>query len=518
MQDAPRTYIAIDLKSFYASVECMDRGLNPLSTNLVVADVSRTEKTICLAVSPSLKAYGIGGRARLFEVVQRIREVNYERQMKSPTRRLTGKSTSDIELQAHPDWAVDYIAAPPQMAHYIEVSSKIYSIYLKYIAPEDIHVYSIDEVIMDVTAYLRSYKMTAHELAMKMIRDVLSQTGITATAGIGTNMYLCKVAMDIVAKKMPADKDGVRIAELDEMSYRQQLWDYQPITKFWRVGRGIAQKLALYGIDTMGKLARMSIENEELLYQLFGVNAELLIDHAWGWEPCTMEAVKAYRPETNSFSSGQVLQEPYTWKKARVVIQEMAEGMALDLVAKRLVTDQLVLTVGYDAESLTRPEIRAKYHGEVTTNHYGKPVPKHAHGTFNFEKPTSSSRLIMEGAIELYQRYVNPDLLIRRLNLTTNHVVSEASIAAKERVPQQLDLFTDYEAVAQQRQEEQARLDKERRMQEAQLKIKQRFGKNAILRGLNFEEGATAKERNKQIGGHRAGDTLTEKGEMKNDQ
>ena len=495
MPEQQRTYIAIDLKSFYASVECVDRGLNPLTTNLVVADVSRTEKTICLAVSPSLKAYGIGGRARLFEVVQKIREVNYERRMKSPTRRLTGKSTSDIELQAHPDWAVDYIAAPPQMAHYIEVSSKIYSIYLKYIAPEDIHVYSIDEVIMDVTAYLRSYKMTAHELAIKMIRDVLSQTGITATAGIGTNMYLCKVAMDIVAKKMQADKDGVRIAELDEMSYR---------TQFWRVGHGIAQKLALYGIDTMGKLARMSIENEELLYQLFGVNAELLIDHAWGWEPCTMEAVKAYRPETNSFSSGQVLQEPYTWKKARVVIQEMAEGMALDLVAKRLVTDQLVLTVGYDAESLTRPDIRAKYHGEVTTNHYGKPVPKHAHGTFNFEKPTSSSRLIMEGAIELYQRCVNPDLLIRRLNLTTNHVVSEASIAAKESVPQQLDLFTDYEAVAQQRQEEQARLDKERRMQEAQLKIKQRFGKNAILRGLNFEEGATAKERNKQIGGHKA--------------
>ena len=517
MSELQRTYIAIDLKSFYASVECMDRGLDPLTTNLVVADVSRTEKTICLAVSPSLKAYGIGGRSRLFEVVQRVREVNYERQMKSSTRRLTGKSTSDMELQAHPDWAVDYIAAPPRMAHYIEVSSKIYSIYLKYIAPEDIHVYSIDEVMMDVTAYLRSYKMTAHELAMKMIRDVLSQTGITATAGIGTNLYLCKVAMDIVAKKMPADKDGVRIAELDEMSYRQQLWDYQPITKFWRVGRGIAQKLALYGIDTMGKLARMSIENEELLYQLFGVNAELLIDHAWGWEPCTMEAVKAYRPETNSFSSGQVLQEPYTFQKARVVIQEMAEGMALDLVSKRLVTDQLVLTVGYDAESLTRPEIREKYHGEITTNYYGKLVPKHAHGTFNFERPTSSSRLIMEGAAELFDRCVNADLLIRRLNLTTNHVVSEASVTAQEHAAQQLDLFTDYEALEKQRQEEQARLDKERRMQEAQLKIKQRFGKNAILRGLNFEEGATAKERNKQIGGHRAGDTQNEKGDVKND-
>ena len=344
--------------------------------------------------------------------------------------------------------------------------------------------------------------MTAHELAMKMIRDVLSQTGITATAGIGTNLYLCKVAMDIVAKKMPADKDGVRIAELDEMSYRQQLWDYQPITKFWRVGRGTAQKLALYGVDTMGKLARMSEENEELLYQMFGVNAELLIDHAWGWEPCTMEAVKAYRPETNSFSSGQVLQEPYTFQKARVVIQEMAEGMALDLVLKRMVTDQLVLTVGYDAECLTRPEIREKYHGEITTNYYGKLVPKHAHGTFNFERHTSSSRLIMEGAAALFDRCVNANLLIRRLNLTTNHVVSETSAAAQEHAPQQLDLFTDYEALARQRQKEQAHLDKERRMQEAQLKIKQRFGKNAILRGLNFEEGATAKERNKQIGGH----------------
>ena len=473
MQQQQSTYITIDLKSFYASVECVDRGLDPLSTNLVVADESRTEKTICLAVSPSLKAYGIGGRARLFEVYQKAR-------------------------------GVDFIIAPPRMAHYIEVSTKVYQTYLKYIAPEDIHVYSIDEVFMDVTAYLHSYKMTAHQLAMKMIRDVLATTGITATAGIGTNMYLAKVAMDIVAKKMPADKDGVRIAELDEMSYRRELWDYRPLTKFWRVGRGIAEKLAVYGIDTMGKIARMSIQNEGLLYRLFGVNAELLIDHAWGWEPCTIEAVKAYRPETNSFSSGQVLQEPYTFKKARVVIREMAEGMALDLVSKRLVTDQLVLTVGYDAECLTRPEIREKYHGEITTNHYGKPVPKHAHGTFNFERPTSSSRLIMDGATELFDRCMNPDLLIRRLNLTTNHVVSEASVSAQDCAPQQLDLFTDYEALEKQRQAEQAKLDKERRMQEAQLKIKKRFGKNAILRGLNFEEGATAKERNKQIGGHKA--------------
>ena len=503
MQEQQRTYIAIDLKSFYASVECVDRGLDPLTTNLVVADVSRTEKTICLAVSPSLKAYGIGGRARLFEVVQRVRDVNNERK-RAAGWKMTGKSYNDPELKANPSLELDYIAAPPRMAHYMEVSTKVYETYLKYIAPEDIHVYSIDEVFMDVTAYLGTYKLTAHELAMKMIRDVLATTGITATAGIGTNMYLAKVAMDIVAKKAPADKDGVRIAELDETSYRQELWDYQPITKFWRVGRGIAEKLAIYGIDTMGKLARMSVQNEGLLYRLFGVNAELLIDHAWGWEPCTMEAVKAYRPETNSFSSGQVLQEPYTFKKARIVIQEMAEGMALDLVSKRLVTDQLVLTVGYDAESLTRPEIREKYHGEITTNYYGKQVPKHAHGSFNFEKPTSSSRLIMDGTIELFDSHVNPDLLIRRLNLTTNHVVSEASVAAQENVPQQLDLFTDYEALEKQRQEEQAKLDKERRMQEAQLKIKQRFGKNAILRGLNFKEGATAKERNEQIGGHKA--------------
>ena len=356
---------------------------------------------------------------------------------------------------------------------------------------------------MDVTAYLGSYKMTAHELAMKMIRDVLSQTGITATAGIGTNLYLCKVAMDIVAKKMPADKDGVRIAELDELSYRQELWDYRPLTKFWRVGRGIAEKLAVYGIDTMGKLARLSLQNEDLLYRLFGVNAELLIDHAWGYEPCTMDLVKAYRPETNSFSNGQVLQEAYTFRKARVVVQEMAENMALELVAKRLVTDQLVLTIGYDRESLTNPDIRAKYHGEVTTDYYGRQVPKHAHGTASLHRQTSSTRLITDAVAELFDSIVNRDLMVRRLNLTVNHVVSEASVSLHQE-PQQLDLFTDYEALARQQEAEKAALDKERRMQEVQLAIKQRFGKNAILRGLNFEEGATAKERNNQIGGHRA--------------
>jgi len=504
MTELKRTYIAIDLKSFYASVECVDRGLDPLTTNLVVADVSRTEKTICLAVSPSLKEYGISGRARLFEVIQRVQQINYQRQSKTLAKRLTGRSIFAKELKEHADWAVDYIAAPPRMSHYIKVSSKVYTIYLKYIAPEDIHVYSIDEVFIDVTNYLSTYKMTAHELAITIIRDVLKHTGITATAGIGNNMYLCKVAMDIVAKKMPADKDGVRIAELDEASYRRELWDYKPITRFWRVGKGIANKLAVYGIDTMGKLARLSLQNEEFLYQMCGVNAELLIDHAWGWEPCTIEAVKAYRPDTNSFSCGQVLQKSCDFKKARVVIQEMAESMALNLVKKQLLTDQIVLTVGYDAESLTRPEIREKYHGENITNYYGKLVPKHAHSTSNFDKPTSSSRLIMKSAATLFDHIVNPDLLVRRLNLTVNHVVAESAIQKKSEQPQQLDLFTDYETIEKQETEKQKKLDKERLIQEAQLKIKQRFGKNAILRGLNFEEGATAKDRNAQIGGHKA--------------
>ncbi len=502
MTERQRAYIAIDLKSFYASVECVDRGLDPLTTNLVVADVSRTEKTICLAVSPSLKQWGIAGRARLFEVVQRVREVNNERR-RAAGWKMSGKTVNDLELKARPDLELDYIAATPRMAHYMEVSSQVYKTYLKYVAPEDIHVYSIDEVFMDVTAYLGSYKLSAHELAMRMIRDVLSQTGITATAGIGTNMYLAKVAMDIMAKKSPADKDGVRIAELNEMTYRQQLWDYRPITKFWRVGRGIAEKLALYGIDTMGRLARMSLQNEGMLYKLFGVNAELLIDHAWGWEPCTMEAVKAYRPETNSFSQGQVLQSPYDWKKARVVAQEMAEQAALDLVARRLVTDQVVLTVGYDVESLSNPEARNRYDGELSTNYYGKLVPKHAHGSASLRQPTSSSRLITEAVMELFDRIVNKHLLVRRFNLTVCHVVDEASVGSNS-TPQQLDLFVDYEALARQRQQEQAALSKERRIQEAQLAIKRRFGKNAILKGLNFEDGATAKERNEQIGGHKA--------------
>ena len=468
-----KAYIAIDLKSFYASVECVERGLDPLTANLVVADESRTDKTICLAVSPSLKAYGIGGRARLFEVRQRVPR------------------------------GVDFIVATPRMALYKEVSNRIYNIYLKYIAPEDIHIYSIDEVFMDVTAYLATYRMTAHELALTMIRDVLQQTGITATAGIGTNLYLCKVAMDIMAKKMPADKDGVRIAELDEMSYRRQLWNHRPLTDFWRVGRGTARSLATYGIDTMGKIAQQSIDNEELLYKMFGVNAELLIDHAWGWEPVTMPYIKEYRPETNSFSSGQVLHCPYEWKKARVVIREMADGMALKLVAKRLVTDQIVLTVNYDRENLTRPEIRERYKGEVTTDHYGRLVPKYAHGTTKMERHTSSSRIIMDAVTELFERIVNKDLLVRRMNLTVNHVISENQ-DKKENVPVQLDLFTDYAVIAEEKKRELEKLEKERRLQEARIKIKQRFGKNAILKGLNFSEGATAIERNQQIGGHKA--------------
>ena len=502
MKNPQRTYIAIDLKSFYASVECVERGLDPLTTNLVVADKSRTDKTICLAVSPSLKQYGIGGRARLFEVVRRVRQINAQRRGRARDYRLTGKSFSDLDLRAHPDWKVDYISAPPRMAHYMAFSAKIYEIYLKYVAPEDIHVYSIDEVFMDVTAYLGTYKMTAHELAMTMIRDVLKQTGITATAGIGTNMYLCKVAMDIMAKKQPADRDGVRIAELDEMTYRRQLWDHKPLTDFWRVGRGIAQRLAQYGIDTMGKIARCSVQNEELLYRLFGVNAELLIDHAWGWEPCTIDLVKAYRPESNSFSNGQVLSTPYPVKKARVVMLEMADAMSLKLVDKRLVTDQIVLNVGYDAENMTNPAIRDKYDGPVAMDHYGRTVPKGAHGSVRFDNPTSSSRQILEHTAQLFDRIINPDLLVRYLNITVNNVVREEF--AEKREETQLDLFTDYEAAERKKKEEDAALEKERRLQEAQLAIKKRFGRNAILKGLNFEEGATARERNRQIGGHKA--------------
>lgn len=499
-----RTYIAIDLKSFYASVECVDRGLDPLTTNLVVADSSRTEKTICLAVSPSLKSYGVGGRARLFEVIQKVREVNYQRRMNIPYGVFTGKSWRNPELLEHPDWELDYIVAPPRMARYMQMSAQIYSVYLKYIAPEDIHVYSCDEVFMDVTSYLSTYKKTPHELAMTIVRDVLKQTGITATAGIGTNMYLCKVAMDIVAKHMPADKDGVRIAELDEKSYREKLWNHRPLTDFWRCGKGIVSKLAMFGVETMGQIARLSVKNEDVLYKLFGVNAELLIDHAWGWEPCTMDYIKSYRPETNSLSSGQVLHEPYTFKKARVVIKEMADSISMDLLDKGLVTDQLVVTVGYDRTSLENPEIRAKYHGPVVKDYYGREVPKSAHGTANLDRQTSSTSLIMTAVENLFDRIVNKNLLVRRLNITTNHVIPESRVKKQDDKMVQLDIFTDYETLAKQKKEEEERLAKERRVQEALLAIKKQFGKNSILKGLNFEDGATAKDRNEQIGGHKA--------------
>ena len=496
-----RTYLAIDLKSFYASVECAARGLDPLKTNLVVADEERTEKTICLAVSPPLKAYGIGGRARLFEVVQRVSEINAMRRERAPGRCLHGRRDNAEELAAHPELELSFITAPPQMAKYMQISAQIYQIYLKYFAPEDIHVYSIDEVFIDATTYLATYRITAHELAMKIIRHVLSETGITATAGIGTNMYLCKVAMDIVAKKMPPDEDGVRIAELDEMTYRKLLWEHTPLTDFWRVGKGIANRLAQYNILTMGDVARCSIEHEGFLYQMFGVNAELLIDHAWGWEPVTMEYVKAYKPESKSLSSGQVLQSAYTTDMARNVILEMADSVSLDLVDKRLLTDQLVLTVGYDIESLTNPSIREKYHGKITTDHYGRQVPVHAHGTINIEEPTSAGSIISEKVAELYDRIVNPVLLVRRLNLSVNHLIHEKQYKKQPKIVQ-LDLFTDFEESERQRKADLEKAEKERRRQEAILNIKKKFGKNAILKGINYADGATQKERNQQIGGH----------------
>lgn len=501
--EASRTYIAIDLKSFYASVECVERGLNPLTTNLVVADKSRTEKTICLAVSPSLKSYGILGRPRLFEVVQRVEHVNYGRKLVAPHRVLTGKSVSDIELKSNPELAVNYIVAPPRMAYYIEYSTRIYNVYLKYVSADDIHVYSIDEVFIDATDYLGLHGMTARQLAVTMIRDVLRTTGITATAGIGTNLYLCKVAMDIVAKHIPPDADGVRIAELDEMSYRKTLWGHRPLTDFWRVGNGIAKKLEYYGMHTMGDVARQSVRDEEMLYKIFGVNAELIIDHAWGWEPCTIDFVKKYKPETNSMSNGQVLSCAYDSRKARVVVQEMADAMSLHLVERQLVTDQVVLTISYDAESLTNPDIRCKYDGETTVDRYGRRIPRHAHGTANLDRQTASARLIIDATMRLYDKIVDENLLVRYINLTANHVVDE-SRAERRRPASNLNLFTDFEAVEKQNKAEEANLDKEYKMQKTIIELKRKFGKNAILKGINFEEGATAIERNNQIGGHKA--------------
>ena len=498
------TYIAIDLKSFYASVECRDRGLDPLDTNLVVADESRTDKTICLAVTPTLKSFGIPGRARLFEVKQRVQEVNADRKRNLRDREFAGSSHFYSELSKDPSLALDFIIAPPRMAYYMEYSTRIYEIYMKYVAPEDIIVYSIDEVFMDVTDYLQTYRLSPRDLAMKMILEVLEATGITATAGIGTNLYLCKVAMDVMAKHIPSDENGVRIAFLDEMTYRRELWSHRPITDFWRVGRGYAKKLETYGIYTMGDVARCSEQNEELLYRLFGKNAELLIDHAWGWEPCTVEAVKAYRPESSSLGSGQVLQCPYDAEKAKLVVREMADALSLDLVEKHLVTDQIVITVGYDIENLTDPERRKKYRGDVVTDRYGRQIPKHAHGTENLESFTSSTQKMVEAASVLYDRIVDKNLLIRRMNITANNIVEEKAAPQKNNRYQQLDLFTDYAAEEEQEKQEALRLNRERKLQEATITIKKKFGKNAILKGMSLQEGATAKNRNEQIGGHKA--------------
>ena len=500
-----RVYMAIDLRSFYASVECVERNLDPLTTNLVVADKSRTDKTICLAVTPSLKAYGISGRARLFEVVQKVAEVNAQRQQKAPGRQLTGSSWHDPDVKEHPELALDYLVAPPRMAHYIEWSTRIYNVYLKYVAPSDIHVYSIDEVLMDVTNYLPTYGLTPRELARKIVLDVLDTTGITATAGIGTNLYLAKVAMDIWAKHIQPDEKGVRIAEMDEMSYRQRLWDHRPLTDFWRVGRGYAKKLEAQGLCTMGDIARCSIGkptdyyNEELLYRMFGVNAEILVDHAWGYEPTTMADIKAYKPEAKSIGSGQVLTAPYTCGKARMVAWEMADQLALDLVAQRFVTNQLTLTVGYDIDNLRDPKRRKQYHGEVKTDRYGRQIPKHAHGTANLEEYTASSKRITAAILELYDRIVDEKLLIRRMYLTANRVTAETDVPA-EPAMEQMDLFTD----PAQKESEAAELTRERKLQEAMLGIKSKFGKNAILKGTNLLDGATAAERNDKIGGHRA--------------
>lgn len=492
-----KTYIAIDLKSFYASVECVDRGLDPMTTNLVVADEARTDKTICLAVSPSLKVYGIPGRARLFEVIQKVRKVNNQRRRECRGS-LSGESYDDNELKMNRSLAVSYIVAPPQMTRYMEVSTQIYNIYLRYIAPEDIHVYSIDEVFIDATGYLKTYNMTTRELTMKLIHEILHETGITATAGIGTNLYLAKVAMDIVAKHIPADKNGVRIAELDEMSYRRQLWSYRPLTDFWRVGQGYAKRLEERYIFTMGDIAECSVYNEDVLYNMFGVNAELLIDHAWGWEPCTIADIKSYKPENNSISSGQVLQCPYSFEKGRLIVHEMTDLLVLDLVDKGLATDQIVLTVGYDNEGVPKD-----YKGTVSRDRYGRKIPKSAHGSINIGKFTSSTKMIINKVLELYDKIVDRNLMVRRMYVVANHVVPEQSIS-DEQTYEQLDMFTDYEALENQRKQEAMELESEKNIQKAMLKIKKKYGKNAILKGINFEEGATTIERNGQVGGHKA--------------
>lgn len=503
-----RTYIAIDLKSFFASVECVERGLNPLTTNLVVADESRTSKTICLAVTPSLKKYGIPGRARLFEVEQKVKEVNNDRRQKAPKRQFTGKSYDALELEKSSALELSYITAVPRMAYYLEYSTRVYDVYLKYVAPEDMHVYSIDEVFMDVTAYLNTYKMTPYQLTKTILKDVYETTGITATAGIGTNLYLCKIAMDIVAKNMAPDADGVRIASLDEMRYRKILWNHVPLTDFWRIGVGYARKLNANGLYTMGDVARCSLgkenefHNEDLLYDLFGVNAELLIDHAWGYEPVTIEDIKNYKPQKNSLGSGQVLHCAYTSDKAKLIVKEMTDLLVLDLVEKKCLTNQMVLTIGYDSSNLTEKEKSEKYEGEITVDYYGRKIPKHAHGTANLEKPTSSTRKIMDAVMELYDRIINPDLLVRRINIVASNVVEESAV--REENYEQLELFTDYEQMRKEKEVEQVEEEKEKNIQHAILDIQKKYGKNALLKGMNLEQGATTKERNEQIGGHKA--------------
>ncbi len=506
--DRQRMYIAIDLKSFYASVECAARGLDPMTTHLVVADESRTEKTICLAVSPSLKEYGIPGRARLFEVNQRVRQINAQRLSASPSGELSGWSHQAPELKAHPEYELRFLTAKPRMSEYMRISTQIYGIYTQFIAPEDIHVYSIDEVFMDVTPYLDAYRCTPQELAVRMIRQVLKETGITATAGIGTNLYLSKIAMDIVAKHIPPDKDGVRIAFLDEDSYRKTLWAHQPLTDFWRVGSGYARRLDQLGLHTMGDIARASLGppysplGEDKLYSVFGVNAELLIDHAWGYESCTIRDIKAYEPQDHSISSGQVLHSPYTAAQARLVIREMTDALALDLLEKHLVTDQSSLYVGYDRESLLDPTVRSVYNGPVEKDYYGRSVPKPAHGSENLGLYTSSARLLSQAMAALYDRIVNDHLLVRRMYVAASRVLPEGK--EKRRAAEQLDMFTDYAAQEAQQRVQEAEIAKEKRRLQAVLGIKQRFGKNAILRGMNFLDGATARDRNAQIGGHKA--------------
>ena len=494
-----KVYIAIDLKSFYASVECQERGLNPITTNLVVADSSRTEKTVCLAVSPSLKQYGIPGRARLFEVIQKVNEINAQRKINAPGHKFTCSSYDDIALKKNNDLELSYIIAPPRMSYYMEYSTRIYNIYLKWFSADDIYVYSIDEVFIDVTNYLQTYKITPRELVTKVIKNVYDETGITATAGIGTNLYLCKVAMDIVAKHITPDKNGVRIAGLDEMTYRKYLWNHKPLTDFWRVGKGISRKLEKNGIFTMGDVARTSEKNEELLYKLFGINAELLIDHAWGYEPCTIESIKAYKPVTNSLSSGQVLHCPYNYEDTKLIVKEMTELLTLDLVKKNLITSKMVLTIGYDIENLTNPEISKSYFGEITVDQYGRKVPKAAHGTINIDHKTSSTKIITDYVMNLYESIINKKLLVRRINITAEDVVNEDDYKNNKKF-EQIDLFIDYNEIEKQQKKE--KLEKE--LQKAVLDIKTKYGKNAVLKGMNFIEGGTTIERNGQIGGHKS--------------